>query len=85
METLVVDGGELRLAFDAQTGRWLSLNGGTTERSWIAADSNTSLPFVATTGLERGHTIELPCACTQPNVLHGTSHRKKNPPADQRN
>lgn len=49
---LQVTGGGLTLRVDAETGRWQAVTGGTSDRSWIATDGDTGLPFVAASGLE---------------------------------
>jgi len=60
MNPISVSSPKLLLEIDPQNGRWLSLRGGKTQRSWLAADSDCGFPFVAGTGeVPCGHPIAL--------------------------
>jgi len=75
MTLLTLSSGSLTLEVDAQSGRWLSLKGGRTNRNWLAEDSECGLPFVGGSGMEPcGHPVALRCEKQGEEIL-GTSHR----------
>lgn len=71
---VTIHGGDVTLTIDPTTGRWRSLHGGTTTRSWLAERSDAGLPFVNATGAELGAAIELPTMPHDAGSI-GVSHR----------